>query len=677
MNKKIKKIIIVFLIFLVTSFSYIQQQEKTQAAVTETAVVIAAATNPFTAAAICLGAFCCIGLGISLKNNIEAQAWGEKVLNNLKNFLSVEEYNSFIENAAAGKIEVSLELLSFMDSAASGVLNGEELDIPKTPVELDSQFPMRTIMELNTTSLNWEFLQNPDKDMSFYDTDAYTVFGFDTFILNGFGSDYTLENNLDIDNVFNRLTINGKGRETFREYIYRVFVTDSVARHYTSYDQTYLGTEFGTIGLPFGDIYINFDKPIPLIYKDTILVPLGTKTALPAYDGEENDSIFNGCRYKSFTNYEYITDSVGITGMKFEMRYGDCLDIKFPVPFYTTLRDLGINYSVYAPDYGIGLTGSIPVKNRFENIKTNDLYEMFEIAFPDVYFQNKESEVIQFNTTSNLARVGVLDLPKVSNKVFTDSQVGALDDIAIKPATEDKELAGIDDIDINNKALDNILGELDIVNEKTGAMLKNLEGIDSRVKTNTKKMEGIESNVKTNTDSITRTNSRVDSLEETAANTAAKTDTLAASMSGALDFLKGKIDSLFKFLKGLWEQLFDWLRKILNAILDLVDGFRKALEDVLTSLFAIDTEWFKTRLLAIKNMFLAKLPIITNFKIDFADKSEFDDLTANFAGVGEIVVFDGKQATKFAVIVKRFLSGLFYILTILFFIRKVYKVLED
>ena len=97
----------------------------------------------------------------------------------------------------------------------------------------------------------------------------------------------------------------------------------------------------------------------------------------------------------------------------------------------------------------------------------------------------------------------------------------------------------------------------------------------------------------------------------------------------------------------------------------------------MTWTFGIDQAKLDARLKDLRLAFNSKFPNIQAFNYNFRDKQAFDDIKITLPGFGSQTVVSGLAMTAFAVKAKPFISGIFYLLTALFFMRKFYKVSED
>ncbi|HGL8780495.1 TPA: hypothetical protein ACIRIE_001932 [Streptococcus suis] len=144
-----------------------------------------------------------------------------------------------------------------------------------------------------------------------------------------------------------------------------------------------------------------------------------------------------------------------------------------------------------------------------------------------------------------------------------------------------------------------------------------------------------------------------------------------------LDAILGLPAAILAGLQAFWDSLIKWLTDIWTAITAIPGAISKAWTDVLTWAFGVDQAWLDARIKNLRLAFNSKFPNIQAFNYRFGDKSAFDDIRITLPGFGTHVVVSGSAMTAFAVKAKPFISGIFYLLTALFFMRKFYKVSED
>ena len=192
---------------------------------------------------------------------------------------------------------------------------------------------------------------------------------------------------------------------------------------------------------------------------------------------------------------------------------------------------------------------------------------------------------------------------------------------------------------------------------------------------------------------LTRIKSGVDTAVNTGADTAIDSMTGPASagvgagwdwLSKLWEWLKKLLDAILGLpaailagLQALWDSLIKWLTDIWTAISAIPGAISKAWTDALTWAFGVDQAWLDVRIKNLRLAFNSKFPNIQAFNYRFGDKSAFDDIRITLPGFGTHAVVSGSAMTAFAVKAKPFISGIFYLLTALFFMRKFYKVSED
>ncbi|HEM5266176.1 TPA: hypothetical protein U1339_002194 [Streptococcus suis] len=144
-----------------------------------------------------------------------------------------------------------------------------------------------------------------------------------------------------------------------------------------------------------------------------------------------------------------------------------------------------------------------------------------------------------------------------------------------------------------------------------------------------------------------------------------------------LDAILGLPAAILAGLQAFWDSLIKWLTDIWTAIKAIPGAISKAWTDALTWAFGVDQAWLDARIKNLRLAFNSKFPNIQAFNYRFGDKSAFDDIRITLPGFGTHAVVSGSAMTAFAVKAKPFISGIFYLLTALFFMRKFYKVSED
>ncbi|CYV73981.1 hypothetical protein [Streptococcus suis] len=215
----------------------------------------------------------------------------------------------------------------------------------------------------------------------------------------------------------------------------------------------------------------------------------------------------------------------------------------------------------------------------------------------------------------------------------------------------------------------------------TGATLATIPTIsnhnltDTQVQDLTKIKSGVDTAVNTGADTA------IDSMTGTAsAGVGAGWDWLSKLwewLKKLLDAILGLPAAILVGLQAFWDSLIKWLTDIWTAITAIPGAISKAWTDALTWAFGVDQAWLDARIKNLRLAFNSKFPNIQAFNYRFGDKSAFDDIRITLPGFGTHVVVSGSAMTAFAVKAKPFISGIFYLLTALFFMRKFYKVSED
>lgn len=223
----------------------------------------------------------------------------------------------------------------------------------------------------------------------------------------------------------------------------------------------------------------------------------------------------------------------------------------------------------------------------------------------------------------------------------------------------------------------------------TGATLASIPTISNHTLTNTQVQELNRIKVGTDTAVNVGSDAAIGVGENTAINSMTGTGTASVGLgldwlSKLLEWLKKLLDAILGLpaailagLQALWDSLIKWLTDIWTAITAIPGAISKVFTDALTWAFGIDQAWLDARLKNLRLTFNQKFPNIQAFNYRFNDKAAFDDIRITLPGFGTYSVVSGSVMTEFAVKVKPFISGIFYLLTALFFMRKFYKVSED
>ncbi|HEM3625497.1 TPA: hypothetical protein U1C26_002051 [Streptococcus suis] len=318
-----------------------------------------------------------------------------------------------------------------------------------------------------------------------------------------------------------------------------------------------------------------------LIARDGTRVKAESQTAIKNQDG-------------MIIGYQGYHDRSDLKARKFDV----ILDAKRTIDFFIT--------SVKIPELNINKTAE-PVhldKLKTSGIDSATVNEYIDTAFPS-------EETVTFNMDANVADTTLLNLPNISDKVYTDAQIKTLSDIQT--------------------------------------------GVDS-----------------------TTTDGTIDSTTGTVATpNTGFWDSLWGWLKKLLDAILSIPGALLAGLQALWDSLIKWLTDIWAAITAIPGAISKAWTDALTWAFGVDQVWLDARLKNLRLAFNRKFPSIQAFNYNFGDKPAFDDIKITLPGFGTHTVVSGSAMTAFAVKAKPFISGIFYLLTALFYMRKFYKVSED
>lgn len=269
------------------------------------------------------------------------------------------------------------------------------------------------------------------------------------------------------------------------------------------------------------------------------------------------------------------------------------VDAKTTFDFFVT--------SVKIPELNINKTAE-PIhldKLKTSGIDSATVDEYIDTAFPS-------EETVTYNMDANVTDTTLLNLPNISDKVYTDAQVKTLTDI----------------------------------------------------------QTGVDSTTDSNTGTVTTPNTGF-------------WDSLWNWLKNLLDAILAIPGAILAGLQALWDILIKWLTDIWTAITAIPGEISTALTDALTWTFGVDQTWLDARIKDLRLDFNRKFPSIQSFDYNFSDKQAFDDIKITLPGFGSQTVVSGVAMTAFAVKAKPFVSGMFYLLTALFFMRKFYKVSED
>ena len=293
--------------------------------------------------------------------------------------------------------------------------------------------------------------------------------------------------------------------------------------------------------------------------------------------------------------YEGYHDRSDLKAKRFDL----ILDAKQTIDIFIT--------SVKVPELNINKTAE-PVhldKLKTSGIDSATVNEYIDTAFPS-------EETVTFNMDANVADTTLVNLPNVSDKVYTDTQIKTLSDI----------------------------------------------------------QTGVDTNTRTETTTDTTTGS-------SATTNTGFWDSLWGWLKKLLDAILAIPGAILAGLRALWDTLIKWLTDIWSAITAIPGAISTAWTDALTWAFGVDQAWLDARIKNLRLAFNRKFPNIQAFNYNFADKPAFDDIKITLPGFGTHAVVSGSAMTSFAVKAKPFVSGMFYLLTALFFMRKFYKVSED
>lgn len=304
---------------------------------------------------------------------------------------------------------------------------------------------------------------------------------------------------------------------------------------------------------------------------------------------------------------------------------------------------------VQIPELGINKS-SAPIsteKLKSRAIDSQNVDEYIDTAFPN-------DETIEFNPQADVTTATMVNMPKISNKTLTASQVKSLDDIqanAVSENTGSSSSAG------SSSGFWSLLWDwlLRILNAILGIPAAILDGIKILF--------------------------------------AAVTDWLSKIWQGICDLNIGStiVDWLSKLwtgicsipsaivsgVTGFWEKLLEFVESIVKAI----DGFNQAIANAITGAFewcfGLDESWLRGRIESLKKTFDSKFPALKPINYKFSDKGSFDDLKMTVPYCGQVTVVESSIVMKYGSVLKNFLRAFFYLITALFFFKRFHKVAED
>ena len=284
---------------------------------------------------------------------------------------------------------------------------------------------------------------------------------------------------------------------------------------------------------------------------------------------------------------------------------------------------------VQIPELGINKS-SAPIsteKLKSRAIDSQNVDEYIDTAFPN-------DETIEFNPQADVTTATMVNMPKISNKTLTASQVKSLDDIqanAVSENTGSSSSAG------SSSGFWSLLWNwlLRILNAILGIPAAILDGIKTLFAT--------------------------------------VTDWLAKIWMGICSIPSAIVSGV----TGFWEKLLELVESIVKAI----EGFNQAIANAITGVFewcfGLDESWLKGRIETLKETFDSKFPALKPINYKFSDKSSFDDLKMTVPYCGQVTVVESSIVMEYGSVLKNFLRAFFYLITALFFFKRFHKVAED
>lgn len=433
--------------------------------------------------------------------------------------------------------------------------------------------------------------------------------------LGGNIADYITGSSVKVNSTFKQAVQNAREKDTYPSAVggkgYTGTLTTDIGLHQKSVINL-VNTPYGTPDLLIGNTSLGYYDSYTLAERESLIVI--PRISFEVIFEPIEESLLKGVYLIASNGTKVTPESLTVLknqdGMVIGYQgYHDRSDLK--------ARSFGLNLgatefidffikSVKVPELNINKTAE-PV--HLDNLKSSGIdsatvNEYIDTAFPSV-------ETVTYNMDANVTDTTLVNLPNISDKVYTDSQVKTLSDI------------------------------------------------------------------ETRTDSTT-TDGTIDS------NTGTVTTPNTGFWDSLWNWLKELLDAILAIpgailagLGALWDTLIKWLTDIWTAITAIPGAISTAWTDALTWAFGVDQVWLDARIKDLRLAFNRKFPNIQAFNYNFGDKQSFDDIKITLPGFGTQTVVSGLAMTAFAVKAKPFISGMFYLLTALFFMRKFYKVSED
>lgn len=433
--------------------------------------------------------------------------------------------------------------------------------------------------------------------------------------LGGNIADYITGSSVKVNSTFKQAVHNATKKDTVPSTVngtaYTGTLTSDIGLH-KHFCFNLVNSPYGTPQLLIGNTTLGYYKSYTLAERESLIVipKISFEVTFEPISESDLDGVYliasNGIKTKAQSQTVLKNQDGMVIGYSGYHDRSDFQAREFDVSVYAK-RTLEFNVtSVKIPELNINKTAE-PV--RLDNLKSSGIDSATVNEYIDTAFPSEQT--VTYNMDANVADTTLLNLPNISDKVYTDAQVKTLSDI------------------------------------------------------------------ETRTDSTT-TDGTIDS----------NTGTVSTPNTGfwerLWDWLKNLLDAILAIpgailagLQALWDILIKWLTDIWTAITAIPGAISTAWTDALTWTFGIDQAKLDARLKDLRLAFNSKFPNIKAFNYNFGDKQAFDDIKISLPGFGTQTVVSGSAMTAFAVKAKPFVSGMFYLLTALFFMRKFYKVSED
>lgn len=286
-------------------------------------------------------------------------------------------------------------------------------------------------------------------------------------------------------------------------------------------------------------------------------------------------------------------------------------------------------------------------KLKSRAIDSQNVDEYIDTAFPN-------DETIEFNPQADVTTASMVNMPKISNKTLTASQVKSLDDIQANAVSENTG---------SSSSAGSSSGFWSLLWNWLLRILNAILGIPAAI------LDGIKTLFATVTDWLAKIWQGICDLN--IASTIV--DWLSKLWTGICSIPSAIVSGV----TGFWEKLLELVESIVKAI----EGFNQAISNAVTGAlewcFGLDESWLKGRIETLKKTFDSKFPALKPINYKFSDKGSFDDLKMTVPYCGQVTVVESSIVMKYGSVLKNFLRAFFYLITALFFFKRFHKLTED